>query len=228
MLESILANASAASSATVDLQSFLLCTAASVVLGLCTALLYMFRNNYSKYFVTTLALLPVMVQIVIMLVNGNLGTGVAVAGAFSLIRFRSVPGNAREIACIFMAMALGLATGMGYIGIAVLLFAVVAVVNILLILLHFGDAKAQQKELKITIPENLDYEGVFDDLFLQYAKSCELIRVKTTNMGSLFELCYHIHLKPTASEKEFIDQLRCRNGNLNISLGRIPVGVEQL
>lgn len=225
MLNSILSNTAATS---VTLPSLLLCILASLVLGIGIALIYMYKNVYSKNFVITLALLPAMVQIVIMLVNGNLGTGIAVMGAFSLVRFRSVPGSAREIGSIFFAMAVGLATGMGYLGIALLFLVIVGLMTVLLVSIRFGEPRKREKELKITIPENLDYTGIFDDLFEKYTKSAELIRVRTTSMGSLYELSYHITLRTEDIEKEFIDELRCRNGNLNIACGRAPVNRDEL
>lgn len=198
----------------------LLCLAVSLVLGLIVALIHIFRNHYTKSFVVTLALMPAIVQMVIMLVNGNLGTGVAVMGAFSLVRFRSLPGSAREIGSIFLAMAVGLATGMGYLAVAGLFVLVMGGATLLYTLTRFGEQKPQ-KELKITIPESLDYTGVFDDLLEEYTSKWELYQVRTTNMGSLYKLDYRIVLKNPAREKELIDQLRCRNGNLEISCGRV-------
>lgn len=200
--------------------SFFICTAVSLVLGIATALLSGFRARTTKSFAITLAILPAVVQVVIMLVNGNLGAGVAVAGAFSLVRFRSTPGNAREIAAIFLAMALGLATGMGYVVLALVFFAVVAAVFVFLTLCHFGGNTAGERTLKITIPENIDYEGVFDDLLARYTKEYTLDKVKTTNMGSLFELHYRVVFKDAGVPKAFLDELRCRNGNLPIVCGR--------
>lgn len=162
----------------------------------------------------------------IMLVNGNLGTGVAVMGAFSLVRFRSLPGNAREIGSIFLAMALGLAAGMGYLGTAMLLMIVSGGITILLISLPAG--RAGRKELKITIPENLNYSGIFDDIFAKYTKRSELVRVRTVNMGSLYELCYQVDLKSEFIEKNMLDEIRCRNGNLTIVCGRLPDGRDEL
>jgi hypothetical protein len=211
-----------------SLEAFLLCTAASVVLGVLASLVYMFKNTYTKSFVVTIVLMPVIVQMVIMLVNGNVGTGVAVMGAFSLVRFRSVPGSAREITAIFLSMALGIATGMGYLGMAAIAIVVIGLVQILLVLTPYGEKGGGMKELKVTIPESLDYSGIFDDLFAKYAKKIELVNVKTTNMGSLYELRYHVNLRDKAQEKAFVDDLRCRNGNLNISIGRIPESKEQL
>lgn len=208
--------------------SLLMCTGASFVLGIIGALIYMYKSTYTKGFIVTLALLPAVVQIVIMLVNGNLGTGVAVMGAFGLVRFRSAAGGAREIGSIFLAMAIGLATGMGYIGVAAVFLAMYAVVNLLLVSIKFGEGSPLEKEMKITIPESLDYSGIFDDLFDEYTKKAELVKVKTTNMGSLYELTYHIIMPDLTREKEFIDQIRCRNGNLNIVCGRVPVGKDEL
>ena len=215
-------------STSVSIEQVLVCTLASIVLGLVVALIYMYKNTYTKSFVITLALLPAMVQLVIMLVNGNVGAGVAVMGAFSLVRFRSVPGTAREIASIFMAMAVGLATGMSCITVAVLFLIIIGIVNVLLSATKFGEQKQAMKLLKITIPENLDYTGIFDDLFKKYTTEAELIKVKTTNMGSLYELNYHVVLKDIDEEKSLIDDIRCRNGNLTIVCGKIPVGKNEL
>ena len=205
---------------TLTIEGAIVCTLASLIMGMVIAFVYMYKNTYRKSFVMTLALLPAIVQIVIMLVNGNLGVGVAVMGAFNLVRFRSIPGSAREIGTIFMAMAIGLTTGMGYIGYGFVFLFILAIANILLTTFSFGEGSLEEKELKITIPENLDYADIFDDLFEKYAKKVSLIQVRTVNMGSMFELKYMIRMKSDVNEKEFIDAIRCRNGNLNISIGR--------
>ena len=210
----------------VTLPELLLYTLASLAFGLAVAAIYMYKNRYSKSFVVTLSLLPAMVQIVIMLVNGNLGAGVAVMGAFGLVRFRSAPGTAREISSLFFAMALGLATGMGYLLYAAIFLVVVGGAMLLLSRSPFGAGKGGARLLKITIPENLDYDGLFDDLFAQYTAGARLEQVRTTNMGSLFELQYDITLRGEGVPKEFLDALRCRNGNLNIVCGRYPQGNE--
>ena len=215
-------------STTVNWQAIILCTLSSLILGAAAAAIYCYKNTYTKSFVVTLALLPAMVQIVIMLVNGNLGAGVAVMGAFSLVRFRSVPGSAREIGSLFFAMALGLATGMGYLGYAVLFLLLIGIANILLYSTSFAAPKLIDRELKITIPESLDYEGVFDDLFDKYTTRHELLHVKTSNMGSLYELCYLVRLKDTSINKNFLDEIRCRNGNLNITCGRLSTVRDEL
>ena len=199
----------------------MMCTAVSIVLGIIIAGAYMLcEKNYSKNYIITLALLPALVEVVIMLVNGNLGTGVAIMGAFSLVRFRSMPGNSKEIAGVFFSMVVGLATGMGYIGLSVLFFVILAAIMIILNLVKFGSADENERKLKIVIPENLDYDGIFDDLFEQYTKRASLEKVKTTNMGTLYELQYDIILKEREIPKQFIDEIRCRNGNLNISCSR--------
>lgn len=209
---------------------FLLCMGFSLVLGLCLALTYMYRTRYTKSFVITLALLPAVVCIVIMLVNGNVGTGVAVAGAFSLVRFRSVPGTAKEICTLFLAMGAGLITGMGYLGFAVLFTVIMCAAFLLYNRLDFGSGKkaARYKTLTITIPEDLDYSEVFDDVFEEYTTFRDLVYVKTTNMGSMFRLTYHVVLRDVAREKEMIDKLRCRNGNLEIAVSRQETVVAEL
>ena len=194
------------------LSVFLICTAVSLALGVGLALVSQFRARSSQSFAVTLAILPAVVQVVIMLVNGNIGAGVAVAGAFSLVRFRSAPGTAREIGVLFLGMAIGLATGMGYVGLAVLTFVIVSAALMLLTALHLGGKPAGERILKITIPENLDYEGLFDDLFAQYTTAHTLVKVKTSNMGTLYELEYRVTLPEDCIPKAFLDALRCRNG----------------
>ncbi len=202
----------------VTINIFIICTVSSLVLGALTALCYMKTSKkYTGSFVTTLAVLPAVIQVIIMMVNGNLGAGVAVAGAFSLVRFRSIPGTAKEIGAIFVALASGLATGMGYIAYAAVFTLTVCLVLILYNLISFGEkAQKGKKILTVVIPEGLDYTNCFDDIFSQYLKSNELVQSKTTNMGSLFKLRYEIVLKDSSKEKEMIDALRCRNGNLEI------------
>jgi hypothetical protein len=206
---------------TFSIETFLICIVTSLLLGAGIAWLHSRFNNSSKGFIITIALMPAIVQMVIMLVNGNLGTGVAVMGAFSLVRFRSIPGNAKEISSIFLAMTIGLATGTGYIAAAIIFVIIFEIFNALYNTTKFGETKQKDKELKITIPEGLDYNGIFDDLFDEYTTKNELIRVKTANMGSLYKLEYHIQLRNPENEKAFIDDLRCRNGNLEITCGKI-------
>lgn len=214
----------------ISVTDFMLCLGCSLVLGLVMALAYMYRTRYTKSFVVTLALLPAVVCVVIMLVNGNVGTGVAVAGAFSLVRFRSVPGTAKEICTLFLAMGAGLIAGMGYLGFAVLFTMVMCAVYLLYSRLDFGSKKntAAYKNIAITIPEDLDYTGVFEDVFQEYTKSHELVCVKSVNLGSMFRLTYRVILSDISREKEMIDKLRCRNGNLEIMVSTQETAVAEL
>ena len=202
-----------------SLVSFLVCIFTAMVLGLLSSLVFSDRDHHSAAFRQSVALLPPVVTLVIMLVNGNIGAGLAVAGTFALVRFRSAPGTAKEITGLFFAVAIGLACGMGYVGYAALFFLAVAVYSMALSRFRFGEEAGIQRVLKITIPENLNYEELFDDLFETYTRRHELTRVRTTNMGTLYELSYNIELKDLRHTKEFIDAIRCRNGNLNISCG---------
>lgn len=214
----------------IPVKDFLLCLGTSLILGLIMALAYMCRTRYTKSFLVTLALLPAVVCVVIMMVNGNVGTGVAVAGAFSLVRFRSVPGTAKEICTLFLAMGAGLIAGMGYLGYSALFTVVMCAVFLLYDVLDLGEKKnaAACKTFTITIPEDLDYTGVFEGIFKKYTKSHDLIYVKTTNMGSMFRLTYNVTLKDPSQEKEMIDKLRCRNGNLEIAVSRQETAVTEL
>ena len=203
--------------AVISPSDFLLCVGTSLLIGLLLCAITMWRARSSGSFAVTLALLPAVVCVVIMMVNGNVGAGVAVAGAFSLVRFRSAPGSAREIGAIFIAMGAGLIAGMGYLGYAALFSLILGGVTMLYTALRLGE-KGRYKTLHITIPENLDYTGVFDPVLKEYAASYTLRQVKTTNMGSLFKLTYDLTLRDPAKEKAFIDELRRRNGNLEISM----------
>ena len=214
--------------AAVGSAGFFVCTFASVVLGLACAFIYMYKHDYSKNFVITLALLPVIVQMVILLVNGNLGAGVAVMGVFSLVRFRSIAGTAKDIGSVFLAMAIGLATGMGYIAVAVALTIVVGVFNVIYNAIPFGEKGADKKMLNITVPEDLEFEGLFDDVIARYTQESRLMSVETTNMGSLYKICYAVRMREPGCEKAMIDELRCLNGNLKISLGMSPLAKETL
>ena len=198
------------------------CIGAAMLLGVLTALLFRFRSKNSPSLSMALAVLPAVVTMVIMMVNGNVGAGLAVAGSFALIRFRSLPGKASDIVGLFMATAIGLACGMGYIAIACVYFVAMATFVLLLTLLHFGENTDTYRQLRITIPEILDYDDLFEDIFEKYTTRHELERVKTTNMGTLYELTYAINLKSAKNTKAFIDELRCRNGNLNIVCGKEP------
>lgn len=197
---------------------FFMCVGAALIIGAFLATVYTYKNKYTQSFVMTLALIPTVVCVVIMMVNGNIGAGVAVTGAFSLVRFRSVPGTAKEIGAIFIAMGAGLITGMGYLAYGILFTLILSTVSFLYTKLNlWTDHKlAVDKRMIITIPEDLDYTDVFEDIMKKYTDQYELVHVKTTNMGSLFKLTYHVQLKEITQEKLFIDELRCRNGNLEI------------
>ena len=215
-------------SSTIAVGDFLLCVFVSLLVGLFLSLVYTYKSRYTKSFVITLAMLPAVVCVVIMMVNGNVGAGVAVAGAFSLVRFRSVPGTAKEIGTIFLAMGAGLIAGMGYLGYCVLFSFVLGLIMLVYNVAGLGISKKPcvDKTLRITIPEDLNYSEVFTDLMEQYTTHYDLVQVKTTNLGSLFKLVYNISLKDASQEKEFIDALRCRNGNLEICIARQETNVE--
>ncbi len=210
----------------ITIMSFLVCIITSLILGLIVAVMHMYTSRTNKNFTVTLAILPVLVTVVILLVNGNLGTSVAIVGAFSLVRFRSIPGNSREIADVFFVMAIGLAVGTGYIAFAALFTILVSLMTFLLTKINFGDVKTSSKILTILIPEDLDYTTIFDEIFMNYTSNTKLIKAKTINMGSLFELTYDVNLKNDINEKEFIDKLRIKNGNLKIILSHPMIGEE--
>lgn len=209
MMESIFTNG-------MTLFSFLTAVAVSAVLGILTAAVFFFKSRHSSNFALTLSLLPVVVTVVIMLVNGNVGTGVAVAGAFALVRFRSVPGTGSEIAAIFTVMGIGLAAGMGYLGVAVILFLFVAVITLAEGMISLERFRRHEKCIKVSVPENTEYENLFDDLFQEYQVSAKLEKIRTTNMGTLFEITYRAVFKGDKVPKELLDRMRMRNGNLPI------------
>jgi hypothetical protein len=206
----------------IQVPQFILCIVVSLVIGVFLAYVHGYKNSSSKSFLMTITLIPAIVCVIIMMVNGNVGAGVAVAGAFSLVRFRSAPGTAREICSLFLAMGAGLITGMGYLGYAVLFTLILGAVMFGLNTADFGKGKSSEfdKSLRVTIPEDINFSEVFDDLFEKYTSKHEVVSVKTSNMGSLYKLHYNISLKKDADVKEFIDEIRCRNGNLEISMSR--------
>lgn len=224
MFESILSSAAG----TLSVSTSLICMGASLILGLVIAFVHMWTSKYSKSFVISLAILPALVQVVMMMVNGNLGTSVAILGAFGLIRFRSMPGTAKEIVSVFFAMAVGLATGMGHVLFAAYVTVLISALILILSKTKFGEKNCNEKRLKVVIPEELDYNDVFKDIFEEFTKSCKTIKVKTINMGSMYELTYSVILKDLNKEKEFIDKLRVRNGNLAISMERAEEGIGEL
>jgi hypothetical protein len=218
------------STATTNLQltSFLTCIAVSLVLGFIIAFAYSFKSRYTNSFFMTISLLPAIVSVVIIMVNGQLGAGIAVAGAFSLVRFRSVPGTAKEISTIFLAMSTGLITGMGYLMYGVIFTIIFSALLAIFNLIGNTAERNAPRILKITIPEDLDYSEIFDDLLNRYTSNYELLSVKSTNMGALFKLVYSIDTLPATNDKEFLDALRERNGNLEVMISRQEVNYNEL
>lgn len=213
MFDSILGNE-------LSLINFLICIGASFVLGLVVALVHMKTAKTSKNFATTLAILPTLVAMAILLVNGNLGAGVATVGIFSLVRFRSIAGNSRSLLSVFFSVAIGLAVGTGYVAFAALFTLIISTLLVILYFLRFGECGVAEKKLTVVVPEDVDYTSIFDDIFPKYTKHCVLEKSKTTNMGSLFELVYRVVLKDETNEKEFIDKIRVKNGNLKVVLSQ--------
>lgn len=212
MMNSILTNP-------LTLPSLLICLGSAMALGVLTSMVFLYRSRHTAGFALALAALPMVVAMVIMLVNGNVGTGIAVAGAFTLVRFRSVPGTAREIAAIFTAMAMGLALGMGYVGVAAVFFLMAAAFTLVLTMMNFGGANRHEKEMKITIPESYNYEDLFEDIFMEYGVRTRLEKIRTTDMGTLFELTYSAVFPEGRVPKDFMDEIRARNGNLTLVIG---------
>ncbi len=211
-----------------SLWSFLLATGVSLILGFIVAKSATFRQSSSKSFITTLAVLPAIVQVIIMIVNGNIGTGIAVMGTFSLVRFRSLQGNAREITWIFLSMAIGLATGTGYIAFGAIFAVVVVIANLIYLYSDFAEKDEYERLLKITIPEDIYIAELFDDLLEEYTVNYDLNTIKTTNMGSLYRITYQVNLKDANKIKDLIDEIRCRNGNLEVQLGIVKDNKNEL
>lgn len=213
---------------TFTLGQFLIAVLASMVLGFVVSIYYMFRNTYSKSFVPSLILIPAIECVVIIMINGNMGAGIAVAGSFALIRFRSARGSAKDLTAIFMAMAIGIICGTGYIGIAVLFTLIVCAVGMFLSFVKYGECDGQMRYLKITVPENLNYDEAFEEVLDNYCSSYEIEKVKTLSLGSLFRVDYSIVMKDTSKIKAMIDDLRIRNNNLEIVCGKEAVSKEEL
>lgn len=196
----------------------LICAAVALVLGVVIAITHMKTSQTTKGFLTTLATLPLLVMAVMIMINGNLGTSIAILGAFSLIRFRSIQGQAKDLLSVFFAMMVGLACGMGHI----LFAAVITVIAVIAILIfsytNFLEPNQKQRVLKIVVPEDLDYEEVFDEIFAKYTSRAKLIRMKTMNMGSLYKLTYDVTMKNGVKEKDFLDEIRVKNCNLKVLL----------
>ncbi|MFC5468985.1 DUF4956 domain-containing protein [Cohnella suwonensis] len=215
---------SATTEATLTFTDALLTLAIAIGLGALISLTYMKTqtSGHAQNFVFTMIVLPAIVAIIILLIGSNIARAFSLAGAFSIIRFRSAPGDPKDIAYVLFAMAAGLACGVGSYDYAVLFTVVLCLLMFFLKKIDFGAKKATQKLLKVTIPENLGYEEAFDEVFKQYNVAYELRKVRTTELGSLYELVYAITLDHQANQKEFLDAIRCRNGNLDITLTMSP------
>ncbi|MBQ7008279.1 MAG: DUF4956 domain-containing protein [Ruminococcus sp.] len=219
-IEEVLQGTASTASSAIEVEPFFICVISSIILGVLTSLIYMItrrKEGYSQSYVMTMIMLPAIVALILLLINTTYGA-LSLAGAFTLVRFRSVPGDPRDIAYIFYSMATGVACGMGYIGFAVVFFLILGAILFITDTINFGGCKINHMTLKITIPENLDYKGVFDPVLSKYTTFYKLRRVKTTNFGTLFELIYSIDVKDEINQKQFIDELRALNGNLNINL----------
>jgi hypothetical protein len=224
MFESILNAVSntGATGTSISVTTALLTIIISFILGGLISITYMKTNNkegfYSQNFALTLVIIPTVIAIIVLLIGSNVARAFSLAGAFSIIKFRSAPGDPKDISYVLFTMAAGLASGVGYFGYAVLFTVFLCLLMFILNLFNFGAKKTSHKILKITIPEDLNYEGVFDDVFAEFTTACNLIKVKTTDLGSLFQLVYTVTMDNKVSQKELLDALRCRNGNLNITL----------
>lgn len=228
MFSSILEGTGVGALGSVTIVSVAICTMTSLVLGVIAALVYMHKSSCTKNFAITIALLPIIVQALIMLVSENMGAaGIAALGVFSLVRYRSQPGNSREILAIMLSMAIGVANGLGYVTFSIALTIIICLMWFILFSVHFGEKK-MEKILKVSIPETLEYNDFLDDIFMEYTTSHTLTSVRTTNMGSLYELNYTIIIKDESKEKDFLDKIRVRNGNLPVSLGRFSMNSGEL
>ena len=222
-MESILLALSGTTTAEVEITNSVavIYSVAAGLLGLLISLTYMKTGNrVSKNFARTLITLPILVCIVLLVVNGNFGTSIAVLGAFSLVRFRSLQGSSRDISFIFFSMTIGIVCAVGEVILATILTTAICVIYFILNAIKYGANNTEEKELRITIPENLDYSDIFDDLFERYTKENRQIAVRTTNMGSMYEINYRVKLKNEREEKQFLDDIRMRNGNLTVICGR--------
>lgn len=216
---------------TIHIGSAMLSVGTAIILGLIIGIVYMYlckKEGYGKNFIIGLVILPAIVSVVILLIGSNVARAFSMAGAFALVRFRSAPGNAKDIAIVFFAMASGLACGLGYVLFAAVFVVILLLLLVLLNFIHFADHASENRQLKITVPENLNFNHVFDDLLEKYTTKAQLIKVKTTNMGTMYELTYCVYMKKDVDEKAFIDELRMRNGNFNIILGIAEVNADVL
>lgn len=231
-MNELLYNYISTSASSMEAGYFMLSLLGALLLGLCLSAIYLYRSDFSHSFMVTLALLPAVVAVIMMMVNGQLGAGVAVAGTFSLVRFRSMPGSAKEIGALFTAMGAGLICGMGYIVCAFLFVGLLGACYVLYTRFQYGAPRTSGRErrLQLSIPEDLNYTEVFADIFEKYTERCQLEQIKTSNMGSLFKLQYRLSLRRefVGEEKAMLDELRCRNGNLEICMAPFNMNHSEL
>ncbi len=231
MFDTIFKTSASTTDLSIGIQDTLLSIFVALALGLVISLAYNFttsRKERSASFILSLIVLPTIVAIIILLIGENVARAFSMAGIFTIVRFRSIPGDSKDISFVFLTMAVGLSIGLGYLTLGAVTAVIIGAVIVTVNKLGFGIRKQKELRLKIIIPEDMNYQGAFDDLFSKYTCYCELQRVKTTNMGTLFELHYDIIMKDKQTEKEFIDAIRCRNGNLNIQLGVKESNQQQL
>ncbi|HWT73896.1 MAG TPA: DUF4956 domain-containing protein [Mobilitalea sp.] len=222
MFDTILESVAASSDLRISISSTLLIVLAALVLGMVISVAYLAttpKRERSASFIMSIIILPMIVAVVILLIGGNLARAFSMAGIFTIVRFRSIPGDSKDISFVFLTMAVGLALGLGYLTLGAVVAVIVGLAIVIIKKSGYGVTEQKEKRLRITIPEDMNYQGAFDDLFAKYTQYCSIQKVKTTNMGTLFEIAYDIIMKEGSSEKEFIDALRCRNGNLTIQLG---------
>ena len=214
--------------ATESIQNCLLCVGVAIILGIVISWTHKATTKTTPNFLLTLGILPMLVEVIILLASGQVEVSLAVAGAFSLVRFRSMPGNSKEIVSVFWAMAIGSALGLGYIWLSVLVTIIVAILIFVYTSILNKSTDNSQRRLKVVIPDNLDYDDVFKDLLKKYTKEYELRKAKTTNMGSTYELTYFVSLKNGVKEKQFMDDIRVRNGNMTVLLERPEISEVEL
>lgn len=209
-----------------EYKTILICSAVALILGIAVAFTHMKTSKTSKGFLITLATLPLLVMAVMIMINGNLGTSIAILGAFSLIRFRSIQGDAKELLSVFFVMMIGLALGMGHVLFAIFITIISIAAIFLFSYTNFLEPNINNRTLQIVIPEDLDYDNVFNDIFKKYTSKAELIKTKTMNMGSLYKLTYDVTIKRGVKEKDFLDEIRVKNCNLKVLLSHPSIEKE--
>lgn len=229
MLENIFTSTLSSTATDLTLTNAMITIVISIILGGLISLTYMYtnRSGFSQNFTLTMVLLPTIVAIIILLIGSNIARAFSLAGAFSIIRFRSAPGDPKDIAYVLFTMAAGLAVGTGYYGYAILFTIILCVMMIILNQLNFGSRKTTQRMLKVTIPENLSYEEAFQEVFQRFGVKHELKKIRTTELGSLYELIYTVTMQSSTDQKAFLDEIRCRNGNLDLSLTMSPSPINE-